>query len=372
MVRRAPAVRVVVLGGGVLGVSTAHRLARQGAEVTLVSDTALASGASGRSLAWLNSAATRSAEYHRLRMLGIDRYRTLAARMPGLDWLRFDGGLVWGPEAALRASFSHQKAVGYAVEWVLPDELPTVAPGVDIAAVPESGAVFNPGEGWVDLPSLVDLLAKEFTGLGGTVVLDAGPATVSLAGDRVAGARTESGLRFDADAVVLATGAAVPSALARLGAPIGDRTPISLLVRTERVATGLRTVLNTPRVSVRPTPDGALVLDAAWSEEEVLRHDDGTFHIPDSVVDGLLAAAAAVLAGNPRLSLESVGAGPKPIPADGEPVLGPVPGVAGLHVAFTHSGATLGLIAGELLADQIVTGEAHPLLATFGPDRFLA
>ena len=49
-----------------------------------------------------------------------------------------------------------------------------------------------------------------------------------------------------------------------------------------------------------------------------------------------------------------------------------MPGVAGLHVAFTHSGATLGLIAGELLADQIVTGEAHPLLATFGPGRFLA
>lgn len=62
----------------------------------------------------------------------------------------------------------------------------------------------------------------------------------------------------------------------------------------------------------------------------------------------------------------------QPIPADGEPVLGPLPGLAGLHVAFTYSGATLGLIAGELLADQILTGETHPLLTSFGPGRFLA
>jgi glycine/D-amino acid oxidase-like deaminating enzyme len=62
MTQRAPATRAVVLGGGILGVATAHQLSRRGATVTLVSDTALASGASGRSLAWLNSAAARSAE----------------------------------------------------------------------------------------------------------------------------------------------------------------------------------------------------------------------------------------------------------------------------------------------------------------------
>ena len=130
MTQRAPATRVVVLGGGILGVSTAHQLGRQGAAVTLVSDTALASGASGRSLAWLNSAAVRSAEYHQLRVLGIDRYRTLSARVPGLDWLRFDGGLSWGcARTSLRATFARQKAVGYAAEWVSPDEIPDRGPG---------------------------------------------------------------------------------------------------------------------------------------------------------------------------------------------------------------------------------------------------
>ena len=58
------------------------------------------------------------------------------------------------------------------------------------------------------------------------------------------------------------------------------------------------------------------------------------------------------------------------MPDDDEPVLGRVAGIDGLHIAFTHSGATLGLIAGELVADEIVSGTAHPLLDPFRPDRF--
>jgi glycine/D-amino acid oxidase-like deaminating enzyme len=51
--------------------------------------------------------------------------------------------------------------------------------------------------------------------------------------------------------------------------------------------------------------------------------------------------------------MQSYGAGPKPVPGDGNPVLGDVPGVDRLFVAFSHSGATLGLITGELLALSI-------------------
>jgi len=46
--------------------------------------------------------------------------------------------------------------------------------------------------------------------------------------------------------------------------------------------------------------------------------------------------------------------------------------VPGCYVAFTHSGATLALIVGELLASEIASGEKHPMLATFRPERFTA
>src|SRR3712207_1755050 len=87
---------VGVLGGGVLGLSTAAALAKHGAKVILLTDGTVANGASGRSLAWLNSFGMRSTQYHQLRLLGLDRYRTLAARIPSAHrHLRFDGGLTW-------------------------------------------------------------------------------------------------------------------------------------------------------------------------------------------------------------------------------------------------------------------------------------
>src|SRR5215210_5180670 len=108
--------KVAVVGGGVLGVSTAQQLARAGADVVLLTEGALASEASGRSLSWLNSAAIRSESYHRLRMAGIDRYRTLSAQHPGLEWLRFDGGLAWQAEhqaEELRRRHEYALAHGY-------------------------------------------------------------------------------------------------------------------------------------------------------------------------------------------------------------------------------------------------------------------
>ena len=77
-----------------------------------------------------------------------------------------------------------------------------------------------------------------------------------------------------------------------------------------------------------------------------------------------------MLVGHPPLAPAWCGIGPKPIPGDGEPVLGRIDEIDGLYVAFTHSGATLGLIAGELLAYEIVQGTAHPMLADFNARRF--
>ena len=54
----------------------------------------------------------------------------------------------------------------------------------------------------------------------------------------------------------------------------------------------------------------------------------------------------------------------------GEPVIGQGPGIDGCFIAFSHSGATLGLVIGEMLADEIALGLRHPLLASFRPDRF--
>jgi glycine/D-amino acid oxidase-like deaminating enzyme len=358
-------VSVVVIGGGVLGASAAAQLAARGAGVTLVTDGRLASGASGRSLSWLNSAGPHPPAYHRLRVLGLERY---LARADAGSAVRFDGGLRWGD--GVREAFEHQRTIGYPAEWLLHEDVARRVPGVDPAAVPDEGALLNPGEGWVDLPSLVDELVHDLVDGGGEVRTDAGRCALVRDGDRVSGVRTGAGDVLPADAVLLATGAAVPGSLAELGVHLPDGTTNALLVRTPPFDHQLRAVLNTPRVAVRPAPGGGVVLDAGWAEEEVVARDDGTFEVRESTVEGLLREASAVLAGNPELAAGSCGVGRKPIPGDGHPVLGAVRGVDGLHVAFTHSGATIGLIAGELLAEEIVSGTPSPLLDPFRPDRF--
>jgi glycine/D-amino acid oxidase-like deaminating enzyme len=368
--------RVVVIGGGILGISTATQLAAAGAAVTLVTESTLNSGASGRSLSWLNSAGERSAEYHALRLAGIDRYRTLVARTGGVDqagtaFVRFDGGLTWAdPDVSYRERHLHEKSIGYDSRWLSPEDVASWTPGVDAASINPEGAIFNPGEGWVDLPMLGEHLLAAFRAAGGVVRDGVGRTTVHVEGGRATGALTASGETIPADHVVLATGPWVPRALSELGIEVGEQTPISLLVATKPVDVALTAVLNTPRVAVRPTPHGHLVLDSGWSEDEVVDNGDGTYTVHDSTVEGLLAEASRVLAGSPTLELAHYGVGPKPIPADGDPLIGAIDEIEGLHAIFTHSGATLALIVGELVADEIVTGQKSPLLTAFGAGRF--
>jgi glycine/D-amino acid oxidase-like deaminating enzyme len=102
---------VAIIGGGILGVSTAVHLLREGASVTLLTERGLASEATGRSLSWLNSAGERSTPYHQLRLAGVDRYRTLFAADPSREWLQFGGGLMWNAAGQREITEARQSAM---------------------------------------------------------------------------------------------------------------------------------------------------------------------------------------------------------------------------------------------------------------------
>ena len=368
-----PQPRAAVIGGGVIGVSSAYHLARQGAKVYLVTEGGLASGASGRSLSWINAAGMWSEHYYRFRMIGIDRYRTLLAGQPTLNWLRFDGGLRWqSAEQADVLSEMHERelARGYDSQVLTREEVASRISGVNAEAIPASGAIWNAGEGWVDLPSLINYLAKELIDLGGELITNAGKASVHLDSDRVTEIKTERHPTIQVDAVLLAAGSNVPELVAQLGVTIPDATNAALLIKTHPVETQLRAVLNTPRVSLRPAPNGGLAIDAAWTESHIEVLPDGTHRVPAETINELLGEASDVLAGGPILRAGTYGIGPRPIPGDGEPVLGQLGDIDGLYVAFTHSGATLALIIGELLGFEMINKQSHPLLAPFRADRF--
>ncbi|GLR08499.1 D-amino-acid oxidase [Mixta theicola] len=363
---------VVVIGGGAIGVSSAVHLLRQGAQVALVTEAALGSGASGRSLSWLNSAGERAREYHALRMTGIDRYRTLFARHPDLTWLRFDGGLYWAADddRGTQARHAYEKAHGYDSALVSPENIAAFTQNIAPQAMANS-AIYNAGEGWVSLPHLIGWLMEEFHQLGGQLIEHAGKATVKTdASGRACGVTTARAGELAADTVLVACGPQTPELVAPLGVTIPNGSPVSMLVTTDPVDTPIEVVMNTPRAAVRPNPGNTLAVDHDWYEEHITSVGDGEYRIPEPVVQELLNEASKLIAGQPALRASGWKIGLKPIPGDGNPVFGELQKVPGCFVAFTHSGATLALIAGELLAEEIVSGEPHPMFATFRAERF--
>ncbi|MEU7830139.1 FAD-binding oxidoreductase [Nonomuraea sp. NPDC049129] len=262
-------------------------------------------------------------------------------------WLRFDGGLWWttpdGAEAT-RARHAHEVARGYESHLIGRADTSDRVSGVQVGA---GLAIHNPGDGWVSLPHLIRELADELVRRGGRLVTGAGRCSVLVEDGRARGVRGADGTSWRGDAVVAACGAQTPAVLAELGVDLPDASPLSMLVITEPVETEVVTVLNTPRAAMRPNPGSTFAIDQE-----------------------LIAEASALLQGDVTLRAASWRLGRKPIPADGEPVFGELESVPGCHVAFTHSGATLGLIAGELTAYEVLTGTGHPLLADFRPERF--
>lgn len=362
---------VIVLGGGILGVSTAWQLAQAGAQVTLVTEAALCSGATGRSLSWLNSAGERSQPYHALRMAGIDRYRTLFARHPQLDWLRFDGAIYWAADdvAGTKARHDYEKAQGYDSKLINHATVGDVDAQVNPASLSQV-AIANLGEGWVSLPHLVEHLMQAFRALGGEVVEHAGKASVITKDGRASGIRSEKFGELQADQVLVACGPWTPEVVAPLGVKIPNSSPVSMLVTSQPCDHALQVVLNTPRAAVRPNPGNTIAVDHDWYEEHIVAQADGQYSIDTSVINQLMAEAGSLIGDGEPLTANSWKIGLKPIPGDGEPVVGELQNVPGCFVVFTHSGATLALILGEILTQEILIGVKHPMLATFRPERF--
>jgi glycine/D-amino acid oxidase-like deaminating enzyme len=151
--------------------------------------------------------------------------------------------------------------------------------------------------------------------------------------------------------VVLAAGVAT----AALSAPLGARVPVepspSPLFGLRAPAGLVRTVVSTEDFDLRQVAPDRLIA-AADSPDRTLAAIRSTFH------------------GAGGVELISTRHGVRPMPADGEPIVGPVAAVPGLYVAVMHSAVTLAAAVGRLVARELVDGAIEPALAGCRPDRF--
>lgn len=331
---------LVVVGAGIVGASVAYHAARAGAVVTLVDAGRPGAGVTGGSFAWVGASGVRTGPAAALRATATDEYHRLEAELPGLP-VTWSGSLSWGTT----------------------DDAPEAGPGqeiVDAATAaslepallrPPEWAVWAPGDGAVDPVGVTERLVAGARAHGARVCTDTPVTAVSRnASGRVVGVETAAG-PLSGGTVVLAAGVAT----AALGAPLGVRVPVdpspSPLFRFSAPAGLVRTVVNNRDFDLRQVAADRLI--AAADSPELA-----------------LAAVRSTFRGAANVELLSTQVGVRPMPADGEPIVGPVVGVPGLYVAVLHAAITLGPAVGRLVARELVDGAVEPLLAGCRLDRF--
>lgn len=367
---------IAVVGAGIIGAATAHRLCRAGARVTLLDARQPGHGASGTSLAWLNSANKQPRHYHDLSVRGIQEWHALAAELDRPDWYVPTGGIAWAGtddgRAELAGRIARLRAWDYPAAELTATELTRLEPDLRLPA--GAHAAFFPAEGFLYGGPAVQALVARVRHRGAEVRTGAPVTAVESDGAAVTGLRLAGGGRVTADTYVFCAGAATPGLLAGIGVPVplepADAPGSAAPCLVAHVATGadlLRRVVQSAELSMRPLASPGLYLEAGDVNAGVDVHTG-----PDAVaghVGELLGRAAAVLPG-------LAGHGPadgricvRPLPADGKPIVGRLPGADGAYVIVTHSGMTLGALLGRLAAAEIL-GEPQAVLEPYRPGRF--
>jgi D-amino-acid dehydrogenase len=171
-----------------------------------------------------------------------------------------------------------------------------------------------------------------------------------------------------ADAVVLAGGVAS----ARLLATLGTRLPLTAAKGYSRTypshPSGPRHALylEAPKVAIS-------VYEGAIRVSGTLELGARSLSLSDRRLTAITVAAQHALPGwdMPRPARDW--AGMRSLSPDGLPFIGPIPGWDGIHTATGHAtlGITLAPLTGELLAPMLLEGRRSELLAAFDPARAL-
>lgn len=352
--------RVLIVGAGIIGASIAHHLARCGAAVTLVDRAGPAAEASGRSFGWINASNGNPEPYFRLRFQSLLEYRRLESETGGALGVKWGGSLLWDPDTGNLADYvAGHGAWGYGLRHV--DRHAFRALESQIAHPPEL-AVFAAQEGSLDAGPATRALLASAERHGAEVRYPCDVAEIRVQDGRISGAETSRG-PIEADCLVLAAGVATQGLAAALGLTLPMTNLPGLLIRTRPVEPLLHRLLLSPGCHVKQDPDGSLVAGADFG---------GGGEVEDAEKAGaaLLDQVRTLLPVTSGLALEEVVIGVRPMPEDGFPAVGFVPGPEGLYVAVMHSGVTLAPAIGRFAAEEILDGARIDLLAPYRPSRF--
>lgn len=351
---------VLILGGGVIGLTTAYFLAREGVPVTLVDR-----GDFGQQASWAGAGIISPSDpvhattpFEQLRAHSTRVYPALSQQLreeTGID----NGYVVCGGVEVLDLG-EEDTADEWRSEGIVFEELdwegvhrrePALAPNVGHAYyLPEMAQVRNPRH----VKALTAACAKR------GVRLRPGCAVNALVrqGSRIEAVDTDQG-RLSVGRYLVATGAWTDALLEQVGFRPGIHPVRGQIALLNTGNPGVRPIVMHGKRYLVPRPDGRVL---AGSTEE----DAGFDARPTAAaIAGLLEFAARLVPALAAAPLERCWAGLRPGTPDGLPYLGPVPGFTNLFISAGHFRSGIqrspasGLVLKELLLGQAPSIPLH-------------
>lgn len=364
---------VLIIGGGVIGLSTARELHKKGAGRITVVD----KGTCGREASWAaagmlgpQAEADKVDPFFELCSASRNLYPRLAEELlaetdvdieldrTGTITLAFndeDG-------AKLNARARWQRAAGLELETLFPEDLAKLEPYVSATA--QFGLLF--ANDWqVENRKLVTALIRYADINGIEIIENVAVNSLVLEGNRVLGAETSKG-PLHAATTVLTTGAW--TSLIKLGSeelplkvePV--RGQIIVLRPNERVFVH---VMHTARGYIVPRADGRFLVGSTTEHVGF----DGS--VSEDAAVKLREAAREMSPSFTGAEIEDHWSGLRPYSGNGMPVTGKLAEIGGIIIATAHyrNGILLAPITAEIVSRSIVNGESSSLSDVFAPER---
>lgn len=360
--------RVLVVGGGIIGCATAYELAKSGCEVMLFERStpgAEASSAAAGLLAPLGESTETT--FARLALaswrLYPDVVRELEERT-GIDVEHVTRGTIY-PMAATQTH-------GDAEAWALVPEFGVeVLEGKDVQALEPAlsprvrHAVFVKGDQWLNNQRLVLAYAQAAAAAGVELRAGENVSRVIVEGGR-ARAVVAEGDRIDGDAVLLAAGAWTSELVASFGGRLRVEPRRGQMIALAHVPAVLTYCVH-GEAYLAPRPSGELLIGATVERAGFQRA------VTAEGIAGLLRAAIELVPSLRDLPIARTWCGFRPWAPDGLPILGPWPGIARLFVATAHfrNGILLAPVTAQLMTGWITGGQPGVDVTEFLPDRFV-
>lgn len=365
---------VTIIGGGIMGCSTAYHLARRGCRVVLLErEPQLCSGSTGRC-----SGGVRHQFAHpvnvQLSVASICKIQHFEEEVGHPADFQQDGYLFLLTTEAARVAFADsivmQRSMGVDTQLLSPHEVSTLVANFNLEDI-VAGA-YCPQDGIADPYSITSGYAHKAKELGAEILLRCEVIEVAREGQRVSGVITTSG-SISSRVVVNAAG---PWA-----ALVGEMAQVQIPVRPYRrhvfVTHGFAG-LPESRLMVIDFPssfyfhrEGAGVLMGMSDHSEPSSFKEA---VDWEFLDRVIEVGVRRFPPLANASIRRAWTGLYEVTPDCNPILGEAPQLEGFYLAngFSGHGFMHGPIVGELLADLILKGRTAIDISCFGLDRFIS